>query len=159
MNILLSIKPEYVESITNGIKKYEFRKTIFRSDEVEQVFVYSTSPVKKIVGAFTIGEINEGTPSLLWYRFKDESGLEKDDFFGYFGNRNHGYAIEIEEFMEFRNPIDPWKVIDGFVPPQSFWYIDWKMMNDCIMSNYLSREKQIVSNKTMKLISKKGVKK
>ena len=46
MNVLLSIKPKYVDLILNGEKKYEFRRKIFRN-ETNKVYVYCTSPVKK----------------------------------------------------------------------------------------------------------------
>jgi len=47
MNVLLSIKPKYVEKIVNGEKQYEFRKRIFRNKNVRKAFIYSTSPTKK----------------------------------------------------------------------------------------------------------------
>jgi len=57
MNVLLSIKPKYVDLILNGEKKYEFRRKIFRN-ETNKVYVYCTSPVKKIVAYFTILHVN-----------------------------------------------------------------------------------------------------
>ena len=59
MNVLLSIKPKYVKGIMNGNKRYEFRRSIFRCrEDIELVYIYSTSPVKKIVGVFTIKSID-----------------------------------------------------------------------------------------------------
>jgi predicted transcriptional regulator len=37
MNVLLSIKPRYVEAILKGDKRYEFRKNIFRNKDVENL--------------------------------------------------------------------------------------------------------------------------
>ena len=54
MKILLSIKPEFVEEIFSGRKKFEYRKAIFTNKKVTSVIVYSTMPVGKIVGEFTI---------------------------------------------------------------------------------------------------------
>jgi hypothetical protein len=53
--VLLSIKPKYVKSIIEGDKRYEFRKTIFKNREINRIYIYSSSPVKKIVGTFEIG--------------------------------------------------------------------------------------------------------
>jgi predicted transcriptional regulator len=130
MNVLLSIRPEYIQGIACGAKRYEFRKTIFRNETVDKVYIYSTAPVKKIVGAFTIGEIIEGTPSFLWRNFKNESGLARHEFFDYFGDRARGYAIGIEDFNLFDHAIDPWLSIQDFYPPQSFWYFDDRMINE-----------------------------
>ena len=48
-DVLLSIKPKYVREILDGTKQYEFRKQIFRDRSRETVFIYSSSPEKKIV--------------------------------------------------------------------------------------------------------------
>ena len=51
MNVILSIKPEYVAEIKAGRKCFEFRKTIFK-EKVEKVYIYASSPVSKVVGEF-----------------------------------------------------------------------------------------------------------
>ena len=124
MNILLSIKPKYVEEIFEGNKRYEFRKVIFRNREVSKVYIYSTSPEKKIVAAFKVGNIIEDHPSRLWQRLKDEAGIEEDEFFRYFEGCDRGFAIEIEDLKRLERPINPKEHIPGFVPPQSFYYLD-----------------------------------
>ncbi len=128
MNVLLSIKPKYVREILKGEKKYEFRRSIFRyREEIEMVYIYSTSPVKKIVGRFTIDEVIEDHPKNLWESFRDFSGIEGEEFFSYFGDAEKGFAIKIENVEVFKEPIDPKVYIPDFVPPQSFRYIeeDW----------------------------------
>ena len=124
MNVLLSIKPKYVESIMNGDKQYEFRKIIFRNRDIERVFIYSTAPVKKIIGSFLIGDIIEDHPNTLWEQFKDYSGLTDDKFFAYFKGSDKGFAIEIKRLDKFSNIIDPKDIFPNFVPPQSFCYVD-----------------------------------
>lgn len=125
MNVLLSIKPKYVEEIIKGNKRYEFRKSIFKSGEkLKLVYIYSTSPVKKIVGSFTIEAIIEEHPKVLWRRFSGHSGIEEKAFFEYFGTNNKGVAIKIGELDVFERPADPKKLIPNFVPPQSFRYLE-----------------------------------
>ena len=125
MNVLLSIKPKYVEEIRNGNKLYEFRKSLFKHrDDLNLVYIYSSSPVKKIIGAFTIGDVVKGCPEDLWIKFKDVSGIEKEEFFKYFADKENGFAIKIEELDIFDKPIDPFTVLPDFKPPQSFYYID-----------------------------------
>ena len=123
MDAILSIKPKYCEEIINGGKKYEFRKKIFQQGEkIENVFMYSTSPVKKIVGIFKIDTIIEDTPKNLWDKLKRHSGVDKEKFFKYFNNCEKGYAIRIKEVKKIK-PIDPTTLIPNFYPPQSFSYI------------------------------------
>lgn len=123
--VLLSIKPKYVSAILNGTKKYEFRKQIYRDRSRGIVFIYSSSPTKKIVACFRPGEIVEGHPDYLWEQFWDVSGIEEEAFFEYFAGREIGYAIRIDELERFGTPIDPHEIFDRFVPPQSFRYVDY----------------------------------
>ena len=124
MNVLLSIKPKYVEAIMNGEKRYEFRKTIFRNINTKRVYIYATAPVKKVVGSFLISNIFEDEPEGLWQEFNKFSGLSKAEFFGYFNEKEKGFAIEIDTVEEFEIPIDPWVEIPNFSPPQSFYYLE-----------------------------------
>ncbi|MCK4757507.1 MAG: hypothetical protein KAS67_03555 [Thermoplasmata archaeon] len=124
MKILLSIKPKYVEEIMNGHKKYEFRKTIFKNTDVEKALIYSTSPIKRIVGDFEIGEIIEGHPKDLWNELNEHAGISNDEFINYFNGNSKGYAIQIKSVNIFDEPIDPWENNPNFTPPQSFFYID-----------------------------------
>lgn len=122
--VLLSIKPKYVREILSGAKKYEFRKQIFKDESIKTVFIYSSSPQKKIVACFRVGKIVEGHPDYLWEQFWDVSGLSEKDFFEYFSDRDTGYAIRIDELEPFPKPVDPNTVFEQFVAPQSFCYIE-----------------------------------
>ena len=122
--VLLSIKPKYVREILNGKKQYEFRKQIFRDRSRDVILIYASSPVKKIVAYFSLGEIVEGHPNSLWRQFKNVSGVSKEEFFDYFSGKEHGFAIKIEELEQFAEPLDPTAIFEKFVPPQSFCYVD-----------------------------------
>jgi type I restriction enzyme S subunit len=124
MDVLLSIKPKYVKSILEGEKQYEFRKAIFRNPSVNRIFIYSSAPVKRIVALFEISRIIEDHPSALWDQTRDHAGINDEEFFSYFAGRSRGYAIGIENLREFDTPIDPREEIPGFVPPQSYCYVD-----------------------------------
>jgi type I restriction enzyme S subunit len=124
MDVLLSIKPRYVKSILEREKRYEFRKTIFKNREINRIFIYSSSPVKKIVGTFEIGGILEDHPVDLWDTVKEFAGIDNQDFFAYFDGKSRAFAIEIQNLKEFNDPIDPYEMMPGFVPPQSYCYMD-----------------------------------
>lgn len=125
MKVLLSIKPKYVNEIVKGNKKYEFRKKVFkRNNEIKEVYIYSTSPVKKIVGFFKCDRIIEDHPEKLWKEFNIHSGIDEYEFFEYFKERDTGFAIEISKLEVFKIPIDPKQLIPKFTAPQSFRYFD-----------------------------------
>jgi type I restriction enzyme S subunit len=124
MDVLLSIKPKYVKSIIEGEKRYEFRKSIFKNREVNRIYIYSSSPVKKIVATFEVGEILEDHPVDLWDNVKEYAGINVRDFFSYFEGKSRAFAIEIQNLQEFNDPINPYETIPGFVPPQSYCYVN-----------------------------------
>lgn len=122
---MLSIKPKYVKEILSGAKQYEFRKQIFKDKSATPVFIYSSSPQKKIVACFRVGKIVKGHPDYLWEQFRDVSGMSEQEFFDYFSDRDTGYAIRIDELEPFAKPVDPCVVFKRFVAPQSFCYVDY----------------------------------
>jgi predicted transcriptional regulator len=122
VKVLLSIKPEFVEQIINGKKKYEYRKRIFKKD-VDSVVVYSTKPEGRIIGEFKVEKIINDSPFEIWNQTQKYSGISEDFFFHYFAGRQDGFAIKIKEFIKYDDPIDPKKLDNNFVPPQSYKYL------------------------------------
>ncbi|UGV39970.1 GNAT family N-acetyltransferase [Methanococcoides orientis] len=155
MNVLLSIKPKFANKILVGEKKYEFRKSkINPKKNVNKIFIYSSSPVKKIVGSFRIEKVFEDTPSNLWDRFNEFGSIEKKDFFEYYKQKEMGCAFKIKDLEVFENQIDPKEIFEKFVAPQNYRYLNdeetSKIQNDSIspkISDYhtasLSSDKQI----------------
>ncbi len=123
MNVLLSIKPKYADAIFSGTKKYEFRRTIFKRKDIEKVYVYSNSTVKKIVGSFEIEDIIKGTPSQIWDKCNKYGGILKEGFFEYFHGSDTAFGIKIKDATAFDPPLDPNSVVENFTPPQSFYYL------------------------------------
>jgi predicted transcriptional regulator len=118
----MSIRPRYIEEIKKGIKKWEFRKRIFKN-KIDKIYIYSTAPIKKIVGYFVPGEILSDRPQTIWEKCKEVSGLRKQEFFNYFEGKDKAYAIEITSVKFFEAPFNPFKIVPNFVAPQSFYYL------------------------------------
>lgn len=123
MNVLLSIKPEYAEGIFSGQKRYEFRRTIFKNEDVSKIYLYANSSVKKIVGYFTVGRIIYEAPEELWARFKSYAGISEEGFFDYFDGCETGHAIEILDPCSYQPLVNPYQLFPNFKPPQSFCYL------------------------------------
>lgn len=131
MNALLSIKPEFAEKILSGQKEYEFRRTSFRdASKVEVVYLYASSPVQKIVGAFTIGDVIGDTPEELWQQFGNQSGIsDKARFMKYYEGADDGYAYKINRSHKLETALDPRDYVEEFVPPTSFHYLNGELLN------------------------------
>ena len=50
MKVLLSIKPHFAKLIFDREKRYEYRKALFKRDDVDGIVVYASSPTKQIIG-------------------------------------------------------------------------------------------------------------
>ena len=74
-NMLISIKPEYVENIFNGSKKYEYRKIRCKQD-IDKIIIYSTYPIMKVVGEAKVEKILEDSPDRIWEKTKKYSGID-----------------------------------------------------------------------------------
>lgn len=122
MKVILSIKPEFVEKIINGEKKFEYRRKIFKKD-VEKVLIYASSPIKSVVGEFIVEDILSLKIDELWKLTKDESGISRQYFYEYFMGLESGYAIKIKEFKKYENPLNL-RNLNIFYTPQSFVYIE-----------------------------------
>lgn len=134
MNILLSIKPEYSRKIFSGEKKYEFRK---RKPKlmIAAVFVYESSPTRRIVGKFRVKRIHSGSPENIWLKCKDTSGIEENTYLNYCNGTRIIHALEIDMPFKFENPIDPFEAISNFKPPQDYSYVDGSNMTK-VIENY-----------------------
>ena len=132
-SVILSIKPIYAKAIMAGTKKVEFRKKIFKKP-VGKVFVYSSSPDKKIIGYFIIGKIIEDTPEKLWEKFSDVGGINKKDFFEYYKNSETGFSIGVDSYEKFEEEVDPADFFEKFCAPQSYIYLEEKMAANIVYS-------------------------
>ncbi len=122
MSVLLSIKPEFVEKIFAGEKRFEFRRAL-PAEEPRRVVVYASSPVQRIVGEFRVRRVLSTTPEALWRRTRKHAGIERDYFERYFEGRQLAHALEIEMTTRYRRPLNPWQSVEAFFPPQSFMYL------------------------------------
>jgi predicted transcriptional regulator len=123
----MSVKPKYVMEILAGRKKYEYRKSIFKR-KVNKIYLYSTSPQKKIVGYFFYEYFIQDNPMNIWKITRDVSGITEKEYFDYFYNKEIGFAIKINQFYPFIPSLDPLVQIKGFYAPQSYIYIEKEIM-------------------------------
>lgn len=122
--ILLSIKPEYVERIFNGSKKYEFRKHL-PQQKVDKIIVYSTDPVQRIVGEVEVLGALSMKPSPLWELTKNFAGISRAKYRAYFKGCSAAYAFQLGQIQiyESQKTLQDLGIKNA---PQSFVYINTK---------------------------------
>ena len=120
--MLLSIKPEYVEKILAGSKKYEFRKFRCRVD-VDTIIIYSTSPIKQVVAEVEMLEVVEGDVAEVWQKTKNMAGITKAAYSSYYRGRKIATAYKLGNVKVYDQPRELSNYGLNYVP-QSFAYLD-----------------------------------
>ena len=119
--ILMSIKPEYVNKIFTGEKKYEYRKRICK-EKINKIIVYASSPVQKVVGELIIKQVLCDKKDNIWDKTKMYGGINKNKYDKYYENSNIAVAFEIERTVLYKKP----KELKDYgikAAPQSYVYI------------------------------------
>jgi predicted transcriptional regulator len=130
--LLLSIHPKHVERIFQGEKQVELRRRRPRSQPGDWIAVYSTSPVKQLVGVVQIKEVRVKSPESLWRNVRGISGLTRQEFTEYFDKSHLAIGIVIQNPRPFPKPVElprlreEW---DDFHPPQSYRYLTDPQIN------------------------------
>lgn len=122
--LLMSIKTKYVKQIFAGIKRFEFRrKSIGDKNCNKKIYIYSSGVDKAIVGYILVDKILKGDVN---YIIEETKCSDYQDITKYFDGCNECYALHINEFHEFLEPIklDCIKYkYEKFVIPQFYRYI------------------------------------
>ena len=129
----MSIKPQFIEKIRRGEKKFEFRRVLPRCQEVDTIIVYASKPVGRVVGEITIDDYLTLPVDEMWEFAKAESGLTREEFFRYFHGKKNAHAIEIKSYQDYARPIPLDVLIPDKTPPQSYCYLngyeEWRASN------------------------------
>ncbi|MBQ2916595.1 MAG: ASCH domain-containing protein [Clostridia bacterium] len=120
-NIIISIKPKYVEEIFSGNKRYEYRKCKCK-ENIDKIIIYSTFPVKKIVGEAKVEEILEDSPEKIWKITENESGINYKFYNEYYENRKKAVAYKLTDIKKYDIPREL-SYYGLKIPPQSYRYI------------------------------------
>ncbi|MDD6547668.1 hypothetical protein [Blautia massiliensis (ex Durand et al. 2017)] len=119
--MLLSINPEYVESIIQGDKLFEYRKFRCR-DDVDKIVIYATAPTKAVIGEADIAEILEDDVLSIWNQTKDHSGVSYPFFRKYYKGKKKAFAYRLNNLVVYDEPRSL-EDIGVSHAPQSFRYL------------------------------------
>ena len=119
--ILLPIKPRYVDKIFEGIKRFEFRRVCCKK-EPDKIIIYSTAPIKKVVGEVEIIETLQDKPNEIWSITSGYAGISRGEFDMYFKDKNIATAYRLgktQRYMPAKSLVD----YGIYHAPQSFIYL------------------------------------
>lgn len=119
--MLLSINPEYVTSILQGDKLYEYRKFRCR-DDVDKIIIYATAPQKQVVGEAEIADIVEDDILTVWNLTKAYSGITYNFFRKYYKGKKKAVAYHLKNLVIYDKPLSL-EDIGVSCAPQSYRYM------------------------------------
>ena len=147
-NILLSIRPQYAKKILQGYKCVELRRVCPKYIQKDSlVFMYVSSPVQAVKGAFRVDCVIRKPLDELWDIVKDQAGISRQDFDLYYTGISHGSGICFTEVWKFANPIklqELKKQVSGFCPPQGFRYVTENELISTQISHFVKKTKPII---------------
>jgi predicted transcriptional regulator len=95
-DVIFSIKPEFADQILEGIKTVELRRRFTNVAPIgARAFIYSSRPVKAMVGYATISDVRRLHVSEIWKEYADKAGISHEAFNAYFRGVTHGYVIAL----------------------------------------------------------------
>lgn len=124
-NIILSIKPCFSDRIYDGSKTVELRKKIgdkFRLGE--KIYIYSSSPVKKISGHVFIMNIQTLNVQEIKEKYLTHACISEADFDHYYHEHKSGILLWLHAPKQYDKGI-PLNLLRkfNFHAPQSFCYV------------------------------------
>lgn len=130
-NLLVSIRPHYASKILAGHKTVELRRRFPEAAPFGTIaLIYSSSPVKAVVGYARIKGVLKLPVSKIWKEHGTAACISKAECDAYFAGLKSGFAIVLESVHAFSTQLratELW-VQFGIVPPQSYRYVT----NECV---------------------------
>jgi predicted transcriptional regulator len=123
--VIFSIKPKYAEEIMTGRKTVELRRRFSNVAVIgARAFIYSSSPVKEMIGYATISDVRCLPIDKIWEIYGQEARISRVDFDHYFEGVNEGYVIALQAPQRLRESISMRSLQErfGFRAPQSYRY-------------------------------------
>ena len=124
--ILIAIRPQYVDRILNGTKRFEFRKRSSGVRVGDELLIYCTNPTSAILATCIVHRVLVGSPSKLYSTVNGSSGISRREFREYYAGHKTAYALELSEVQLFRASVPLRRLrerIAGFVVPRSYRFM------------------------------------
>jgi predicted transcriptional regulator len=125
MDFLVSVRPQYAAKILDGEKTVELRRRFPNTGSIgATVFIYSSSPIRALVGSVKIKDVQKLSVSEIWKEHSDAACISRTDFYRYFRGVKFGFAIMLGPVKPMtRVTASDLKLQFGIVPPQSYRYV------------------------------------
>lgn len=90
---------------------------------MDEILIYSTTPIMKVVGEAEVEDVLVDVPEAIWKKTKAKSGIDKKFFDRYYENRDQAVAYKLKNVIKYGKPKEL-KDYGVNSAPQSFQYIE-----------------------------------
>ena len=133
--ILLSLKPRFADAVLAGKKTVELRRAEPKIVVPTRALIYSTSPLRALVGTCIVTSVETDRLADLWQRFGPRTGITSGEFSDYFEGVGKGTALMLSEPETLLRPVSLTRLREtsqGFRSPQSFAYVNAETGNELL---------------------------
>lgn len=121
--ILISIKPKYLDLILSGRKTVELRKQSTRIPPGARLLLYASSPRCAVVGEARVAFREILAIDEIWATHGAAAAVTRDELDGYYAGTDRGVVLGLAEVRAFPSEL-PLRSLrgarEGFRPPQSY---------------------------------------
>jgi len=120
-NVLISIKPKYVDLILSGDKSVEIRNRPVKLQPETSLWIYSTLPRGCLEAVAEVHAIELDAPSVIWNQYHNKIGASQHAFLTYVNGSRQISAIFLKNVRRLTPSLtlsDLRSEIEGFNPPQ-----------------------------------------
>ncbi len=121
--ILISIKPKYLDLILSGRKTVELRKKSTGIPQGTRLLLYASSPRCALIGEARVSFREELTIAELWAKHGVAAAVRRDELQAYYAGADRGVVLGLADVRHFPTgvPLSSLREAgEGFRPPQSY---------------------------------------
>lgn len=119
--VFLPIKPRFIALILSGKKKVEYRRRLPKQP-ISLIVLYSSSPVKKIVGFVHVMGVSCASRAEIWRSTSSVGGISRAEFLEYFKGADRCCCAHLGNLWPITST-PPSRISSGFKIPQSYRYV------------------------------------
>lgn len=123
--LLLSIKPAFARAILDGRKTAEVRRRFPSVPEGTEIFLYSSSPERAVLGTVTLRRTIQIDPGEVWGQYASKIVIDRGALEAYLRGATSSTILEVEHPDAWPNPMSLARLrsLLSLEPPQSFRYL------------------------------------
>lgn len=124
--ILLSVRPRFARALLAGSKTAEVRRRFPDQPASTEIFIYSSSPDRAVIGTVRLDEIDRPRTETVWGLYGGQIEIEEGPLIEYLQDVGSAAILRISMPKRWARevPLEELRQRIGVEPPQSFRYLD-----------------------------------